>query len=140
MSDTDDPLEVFRRLWGPLGIPVPGMAMPTLDPEEIDKRISDLHSIEGWLSMNLNMLKIAISGLEVQKAALQAMRGAGGPGQAAGGELPASAKAFADLAAGGAGGGLLWPWMLMQQAMQGKAGASPRDESASGKDKKDNDK
>jgi hypothetical protein len=23
---------MFRRLWGPLGIPVPGMTMPTLDP------------------------------------------------------------------------------------------------------------
>ena len=24
-----DPFEIFRRLWGPLGVPVPGMAMPT---------------------------------------------------------------------------------------------------------------
>jgi len=26
-----DPFEMFRRLWGPLGVPVPGMTMPTLD-------------------------------------------------------------------------------------------------------------
>ena len=32
-----DPFEMFRRLWGPLGIPVPGMAMPTLDPQEVDE-------------------------------------------------------------------------------------------------------
>src|SRR6185295_4369172 len=25
-----DPFELFRRLWGPLGLPIPGMAMPTL--------------------------------------------------------------------------------------------------------------
>ena len=28
-----DPFEMFRRLWGPLGVPLPGMAMPTLDPK-----------------------------------------------------------------------------------------------------------
>ena len=70
-----DPFEMFRRLWGPLGVPVPGMAMPTLDPQEIDKRIQDLKSVEAWLSMNLNMLRAGIQGLEMQKAGLQGMQG-----------------------------------------------------------------
>lgn len=74
-----DPFEMFRRLWGPLGVPVPGLAMPTLDPQEVDKRIADLRSIEGWLNMNLNMVKFSIQGLELQKAALQAMRAAAPP-------------------------------------------------------------
>jgi len=81
MADTptpSDPFEMFRRLWGPLGVPVPGMAMPTLDPQEIEKRIADLRSVETWLNMNLNMLRLSIQGLEMQKAALQAM-GAGAP-------------------------------------------------------------
>ena len=69
-----DPFEMFRRLWGPLGVPVPGMAMPTLDPQEIDKRIQDLKSVEAWLSMNLNMLRAGIQGLEMQKAGLSAMQ------------------------------------------------------------------
>ena len=69
-----DPFEMFRRLWGPLGVPVPGMAMPTLDPQEIDKRIQDLKSVEVWLSMNLNMLRAGIQGLEMQKAGLSAMQ------------------------------------------------------------------
>jgi hypothetical protein len=69
-----DPFEMFRRLWGPLGVPIPGMAIPTLDPEEVEKRIADLKSVEGWLTMNLNMVKLSIQGLEVQKAALQAMQ------------------------------------------------------------------
>jgi hypothetical protein len=69
-----DPFEMFRRLWGPLGVPLPGMAMPTLDPLEVEKRIADLRSIEAWLSMNLNMVKFSIQGLELQRAALQAMR------------------------------------------------------------------
>jgi hypothetical protein len=73
-----DPFELFRRLWGPLGVPLPGMAMPTLDPAEIEKRIAELRSVEAWLSMNLNMVKFSVQGLEVQKAALLAMRGGGG--------------------------------------------------------------
>jgi len=73
-SPPQDPFEMFRRLWGPLGVPIPGMAMPTLDPNEVEKRISDLKSVEGWLTMNLNMVKLSIQGLEVQKAALQAMQ------------------------------------------------------------------
>lgn len=73
-STPQDPFEMFRRLWGPLGVPVPGMAVPTLDPNEVEKRINDMRSVEAWLNMNLNMVRFAIQGLEVQRAALQAMR------------------------------------------------------------------
>src|SRR5207253_9905358 len=73
-STPSDPLEMFRRLWGPLGVPLPGMAMPTLDPKEVEKRIADLRSVEAWLNMNLNMVKFSIQGLELQRATLQAMR------------------------------------------------------------------
>ena len=74
-NEPQDPFEMFRRLWGPLGVPVPGMAMPTLDPQEIDKRVQELKSVELWLSMNLNMLRAAIQGLEMQKAGLQQVQG-----------------------------------------------------------------
>jgi hypothetical protein len=107
-----DPFEIFRRLWGPLGLPVPGMAMPTFDPKEVEKRIADLKSVEAWLSMNLNMVRFAIQGLEVQRAALVAMRAGG------------SEAALAELAASGANtaaGTMMWPWAVMQQAMAGNA-------------------
>ena len=80
MADApSDPFEMFRRLWGPLGVPLPGMAMPTLDPQEVDKRIAELRSVEAWLAMNLNMVKFSIQGLELQRAALEAMRSASEP-------------------------------------------------------------
>ena len=66
MSDVPtpgDPFEMFRKLWGPLGAPVPGMAVPTLDPDEVQKRINDLKSVETWLNMNVNMVRMAIQGL-----------------------------------------------------------------------------
>ena len=86
-----DPFELFRRLWGPLGVPLPGMAMPTLDPDEIEKRIAELRSVEAWLGMNLNMVKFSIQGLEVQKAALLAMRG-GEPSRRSNERFPCRAR------------------------------------------------
>ena len=74
-----DPFEMFRRLWGPLGVPIPGLAVPTFDPQEVEKRIAELRSVEAWLNMNLNMLKFTIQGLELQRAALQAMKSASEP-------------------------------------------------------------
>jgi len=53
--------------------------MPTLDPQEIEKRIAELKALEMWLSMNLNMLRMSIQGLEMQKAGLSAMQQAMNP-------------------------------------------------------------
>jgi len=114
-----DPFEMFRRLWGPLGVPVPGMAMPTMDPKEVEKRIADLKSVETWLAMNLNMVRFAIQGLEMQRSALEAMRSG------------TSDAKLAELAAAGANTAastMMWPWAMMQQAMAGKPaepGAAP---------------
>ena len=112
-NPTQDPFEMFRRLWGPLGLPVPGMAMPTLDPQEVEKRIAELRSVEGWLTLNLNMVRFSIQGLELQKSALNAMHG-GAQAPATGGEQ-AGANA------------MLWPWAMMQQAMT-EPKAQPKDE------------
>jgi hypothetical protein len=74
-----DPFEMFRRLWGPLGVPIPGMAVPTFDPQEVERRIAELRSVEAWLNMNLNMLRMSIQGMELQRAALQAMKDISSP-------------------------------------------------------------
>lgn len=102
-SGAQDPFEMFRRLWAPLGLPVPGMAMPTLDPAEVEKRIADLKSVETWLGMNLNMVKMAIQGLEVQRMALNAMKASAGAATGA-----AEANPLANP--------MLWPWAMMQGA------------------------
>jgi hypothetical protein len=135
-SQTQDPFEMFRRLWGPLGLPAPGMAMPTLDPKEIEKRISDLRSVEAWLSMNLNMVRFSIQGLELQKAALNAMRAAGEAGAQAA-TAGASGASFGEMAADAASNAastLFWPWAMMQQAMAASAAqpgaAAPQGEQA----------
>ena len=74
MSQPPDPFEFLKRLWAPLGMPVPGampgMMFPTTSVEELDKRILELRAVEGWLSMNIEMLRATVQGLEAQKATL----------------------------------------------------------------------
>jgi hypothetical protein len=64
---------------GPARRAAAGHGDADLDPQEVEKRIADLRSIEAWLNMNLNMVRFSIQGLEVQRAALQAMRAAAEP-------------------------------------------------------------
>lgn len=106
-----DPFEFLKMLWGPMGLPLPGMVTPTLDVSEIDKRIAELKSVETWLTMNLNLLKMTIQGMEMQRATLSAMSGM----QAVGAE---AAKAGAEATQAGSGGNPLadaW-WNVLQQA------------------------
>jgi hypothetical protein len=56
---------------------IPGMAMPSLSPEDIDKQIADLKAVESWLQVNMNMLRGSIQALEVQSATLTALRSVG---------------------------------------------------------------
>jgi hypothetical protein len=74
MSNAPDPFEFLKAFWNPLGLPGGGMAAPTLDPNEVEKRIADLKLVENWLSMNLSMLRMSIQALEMQKAALSALQ------------------------------------------------------------------
>jgi hypothetical protein len=107
-----DPLEFLKTMWGNMGFTLPGMVTPTLDVDELDKRIADMKAVEGWLKMNLGGLQMTIQGLEMQRhtlAAFRAMSQAPKDAEAAG----ANANPFTNPA--------LWPWNVMSQA----AGAAP---------------
>ncbi|MFZ5527860.1 MAG: PhaM family polyhydroxyalkanoate granule multifunctional regulatory protein [Pseudomonadota bacterium] len=49
--------------------------MPTLDPEELDKRIQDLKTVQFWLEQNARMIGMTIQTLEVQRMTLQTLQG-----------------------------------------------------------------
>jgi hypothetical protein len=84
MPDFNQSLEMFKTMWG--NSPTPGnmsgfgagigggAGMPTLDIEELDKRIQDLKSVENWLQLNMSVLRSTIQGLEVQRATLAALK------------------------------------------------------------------
>ena len=74
MSRPPDPFEFLKSLWGPMGLPMAGMIAPTISADEIEKRIAKLKSVEGWLNMNLNVLRMTLQGLEMQKSGLAAIK------------------------------------------------------------------
>lgn len=122
-QNAQDPLEFVRGMWSNMGFSLPGMVTPTLDVEELDKRITDMKAVEGWLKMNLNMLQMSIQGLEMQRAAIAAVKAMSqhtGGGEA---QPEASANPFAAAAA-------MWPWNLMNpeqmQAAAAKAGTESK--------------
>lgn len=118
MSNTpasQDPMEFLKNLWGNMGVPLPGIITPTLDTDELGRRITDLKAVEGWLKSNLSMLQMTIQGLEMQRATLAAM------------------QAMSESAAGADGGAnpfanpALWPWNFMQPGTASTGTASTAD-------------
>lgn len=80
MSAVAGTLDFMKSLWGGMNIPaigIPGMVMPSLSVEEINKQISDLKAVESWLNLNMNMLRGTIQALEVQSATLSALQSMG---------------------------------------------------------------
>lgn len=128
-----DPMEFLKSMWGNMGFTLPGMVAPTVDTDELGKRIADLKAVEGWLRSNLSLLQMSIQALEMQRGTLAAFQQMS---QAAQGEAGAGGDAnpFLNPAA--------WPmpWNMMGGAPPADAPADqatgPAAESAPAADKK----
>ena len=91
-----DSFDLLKRMWGMAGLPtvpgpatmaqfaqrlpqtLPSMVAPTLDVDELDKRIADLRAVEQWLNLNVGMLRTTIQSLEVQRNTIATLRSFGG--------------------------------------------------------------
>jgi len=87
-----DTLELMQKMWsmgsaaptnlaamaGRLPQQMPSMIAPTVDIDELDKRIADLRAVEQWLELNAGMLRTTIQTLEVQRATIATLKGIGG--------------------------------------------------------------
>jgi hypothetical protein len=109
-DNAQEPLDFLKSMWGNMGFPLPGMVAPTVDTNELERRIADLKAVEGWLRTNLSMLQMTIQGLEMQKNTLATMQAIS---QSAAG---ADANPFANPA--------MWPWNFMQQQAAGQTAAA----------------
>jgi hypothetical protein len=116
-----DPFEFLKKMWAPMGLPMPGMLAPLLDQNDLDKRIADLKSVENWLAMNMNVLRMTIQGLEMQRATLAAFQ-ALQPSAAAGAEAPKTESSAGPAPAASAADA--W-WNLLQQSQAAGAPAPP---------------
>lgn len=91
-----DSFDLMKKMWGMAGLPgmpnagnlasmamrlpqqLPSMVAPTLDVNELDKRIADLRAVEAWLELNSSMLRTTIQTLEVQRATIATLKGISG--------------------------------------------------------------
>jgi hypothetical protein len=76
-----DAMEHARRSWS--AMPIPSAMTPTLDPDELDKRIADLKTVEQWLVLNLNLLRGSIQALQLQRDTLSSLHSFGAAARAA---------------------------------------------------------
>jgi len=73
-DNSKDLFEFFQKMWNPTSFPIPGMFTPTMNIEEIEKKIAELQSVENWLKMNLTFLQMTIKTLEMQKSSIQTIQ------------------------------------------------------------------
>jgi hypothetical protein len=108
MSKPVTPNEMFdlwQKMVNPGGYPLQSLMFPVPDMKELDKKISELETVEHWLRANLNMLQMTIKTLQYQKDLLQ-------PGERA--RASAAAPSVEDAMANPA----MWAWEMMQKGAQ----------------------
>jgi hypothetical protein len=69
--------DFMQKLMQGAGNSIPGVSQwiaPTLDPEELDKRIQELKTVQFWLEQNAKLLAATIQGLEVQRMTLSTLQ------------------------------------------------------------------
>ena len=112
-----DYFELMQKMANPAGYPFQSLVFPVLDAKDIEKKISELETVEHWLRANLGMLQLSIKTLQYQKALVTPSDGkkkAAAPGDA---EAPKWDEVMMNPA--------MWALQMMNQAgeqMMKKAG------------------
>jgi hypothetical protein len=70
----NDPFEMMRNFWQNAAGTAAKAMMPPITEEEVDRKLAELKVIEAWLTMNMGMLSLQIKTLEMQKAAITAIK------------------------------------------------------------------
>lgn len=73
MTDSPSPqamFEMFQKMANPFAFPLQNYLMPSLSLEEVEKKISELKSVQAWLQTSLGVLELSIKSLEYQRALL----------------------------------------------------------------------
>lgn len=65
-------MQSLQQSWS--GFSSPAALAPTMDLDEIDKRITDLKAVEQWLNLNLTMLQSTVQALQVQRATVATLQ------------------------------------------------------------------
>lgn len=130
-------MEMMRKAWqGMAGAGVSGFesaGVPIMSIEDLERRISELQTVENWLRLNLSMLSNTIQGLEIQRSTMATLRTFAAQGMPEGFGGPTAAS-VTEGAAGSSPSGISdtqpyaqaaenW-WNLVQQQFQSLAAAT----------------
>jgi hypothetical protein len=99
-----DMFDMWQKMVNPGAYPLQSLMFPVLDPKEIEKKISELETVEHWLKANLTMLQLSIKSLDYQRSMLKGGEKARAAMQEEvgdGAEIPNPA---------------MWAWNMMAQA------------------------
>lgn len=99
-----DSVEFVKNAWSSFG--VPSSLAPTVDLDEIDRRIADLKAVEQWLALNLNLLQASVQALEIQRGTIATLKAYG---DALGAQAIPGAQALAQALAAAAASGTIAP-------------------------------
>lgn len=69
-----DPFALFRQMMQSATPPGAQPFLPPMSEEEITRKIAELRVVETWLTMNLGMVAMQLKTLDMQKAAIAALR------------------------------------------------------------------
>jgi hypothetical protein len=72
MAKPVSPQEMFdawQKMFAPGTMPMGSLMFPDL--KDVEKKISELETVESWLKANLNMLQMSIKSLEYQRSMLK---------------------------------------------------------------------
>ena len=95
--------DLWQKMVNPGAYPLQSLMFQVLDPKEIEKKISELATVEHWLKANLTMLQLSIRSLEYQRAMLEGGEKAAAALKGEGGAPPPPNPA-------------MWAWNMMAQA------------------------
>jgi hypothetical protein len=111
-----DYFDLLQKMANPAGYPFQSLIFPTPDPKEIEKKISELETVEHWLKTNLGLLQLSIKTLQYQKALLTPSEGK--QTEPVKPDMPKPEEAMLNPA--------MWAWQLMNQAGEQMKAAAPK--------------
>ncbi|QJR15773.1 PhaM family polyhydroxyalkanoate granule multifunctional regulatory protein [Usitatibacter palustris] len=103
--------DLWQKMVNPGAFPLQSLMFPVVDVKEVEKKISELETVEHWLKANLGMVQLSIKSLDYQRSMLK------------GGEKVRSAMGDVD-GTEDVPNPAMWAWNMMTEA--GKSATTPR--------------
>jgi hypothetical protein len=134
-----DMFDMWQKMVNPGAYPLQSFMFPSLDPADLQKKISDLEAVEHWLKANVSMIQLTVRTLQYQLALLKG----GEKAQAVMAESMqerkqgrAEKKAAAEAPEEEPANPAMWAWNMMANTAKPDAMSASKPSKAKGRGKK----